>query len=96
MAAELLLSFCDLLIRSVRPLQVGLLTAVPKSSGGRHGCAVQPGSRLLEQEDRPDDARGQFLVVCDDVCANGGDVVLLSGGARRTCVFIGPVGGTAI
>jgi len=23
-------------------LQVGLLTAVPKSSGGRQGCAVQP------------------------------------------------------
>ena len=54
-----------------------LLTAVPKSSGGRQGCAVQPGSRLLEQEDRPDDARGQFLIVCGDVCANGGDVVLL-------------------
>ena len=35
------------------------------------------GSRLLEQEDRRDDARGQFLVVCGDVCANGGDVVLL-------------------
>jgi len=54
------------------------------------------GSRLLEQEDRPDDARGQFLVVCGDVCAYGGDVVLLSGGARRTCVFTGLAGGTAI
>jgi hypothetical protein len=46
-----------------------------KFVGYRCQAAFAIESRALddvEQEDRRDDARGQFLVVCGDVCANGG------------------------